>query len=182
MLEPTAERRLRNPCSTSRTLITPSARHCPPLPLTGRQSFDHLPHCDRPATAGVQSLASKGTLHTDDEENHYPCPQRYPSRSSTSGGHTARLLGDEHFPFYVPLMTRPWVMDACHSGTSCRLGVARTVQVVEPFYWKIGIEMYAVVNPPSSAEHARISTRRVVGQLSSPRCRTGQVLTLPPTT
>lgn len=31
--------------------------------------YDHFPQRDRPATADVESLASKGTPHTDDEQN-----------------------------------------------------------------------------------------------------------------
>ena len=36
---------------------------------------------------------------------------------------------------------RPRVMQACHSTVSCHLGTARTLRVLERFYWWIGVSI-----------------------------------------
>ena len=43
--------------------------------------------------------------------------------------------------FAVPLLMRPWVMQACHSTASCRLGTTRTLRMLERFYWRIGMSI-----------------------------------------
>ena len=42
---------------------------------------------------------------------------------------------------FAPLLTRPWIMHACHSDASCHLGVTRTLHMLERFYWWIGMDI-----------------------------------------
>ena len=35
----------------------------------------------------------------------------------------------------------PWIMHACHTNASCHLGVARTLSMLERFYWWIGMDI-----------------------------------------
>ena len=41
---------------------------------------------------------------------------------------------------FVPIMMRPWVLQKCHADASCHLGVARTLRMIERFFWWIGLE------------------------------------------
>ena len=91
------------------------------------------PH-KRPQLSEVRSLAEKGRLYTDDDgilllvRKLTPpapvCPDK-------PGGRAARLLHDEPTRIYVPLLMRPWIMQACHANASCHLGVARTLSMLE---------------------------------------------------
>ena len=54
---------------------------------------------------------------------------------------TARLFHDEPICIYVPLLVRPWAMQACHSKASCHLGTARTLRILERFYRWIGMSI-----------------------------------------
>ena len=53
----------------------------------------------------------------------------------------ACLLNDEPIRIYVPLLMRPWVMQACHSTASYHLGAKRTLRIFERFCWWIGISI-----------------------------------------
>ena len=53
-------------------------------------------------------------------------------------GRAACLLNDELIRIYIPLLMRPWVMQACHSADSCHLGTARILHMLDFFYWWIG--------------------------------------------
>ena len=57
-------------------------------------------------------------------------------------GRAACLLNDEPIRIYVPLIMRPWIMQACHSMTSCHPGTTRTLRMLERFYWWIGTNVY----------------------------------------
>ena len=46
----------------------------------------------------------------------------------------ACLLNDEPIRIYVPLLMRPWIMQACHSTASCYLGTTRTLRMLDRFY------------------------------------------------
>ena len=48
------------------------------------------------------------------------------------------LLNDEPIRTYVPLLMRPWVMQACHSTASYHLGYTLTLRMLERFCWWIG--------------------------------------------
>ena len=50
-------------------------------------------------------------------------------------------MNDESIRIYVPLLMRPWVMQACHSTASCHLGTARTLRMLERSYWWIGMSI-----------------------------------------
>ena len=56
-------------------------------------------------------------------------------------GRIACLLNDEPLHIYVPLLMRPWIMQACHSTASCHLGTTRTLRMLERFYWWIGMSV-----------------------------------------
>ena len=66
-----------------------------------------------------------------------------PTRSDKPNtvGRVACLLNDEPIRIYVPLLMRPWIKQACHSTASCRLGTARTLRMLERFYWWIGMNV-----------------------------------------
>ena len=42
---------------------------------------------------------------------------------ATPSGRTARLLNHKSMRIYVPLLMRPWIMQACHANASCHLRV-----------------------------------------------------------
>ena len=50
------------------------------------------------------------------------------------GGRAASLLNDEPVRMYVPLLMRPWVIQACHSTAFCHLGTTRTLRMLELLY------------------------------------------------
>ena len=56
-------------------------------------------------------------------------------------GRAACLLNHEPIRIYVPLLMRPWVMQACHSTSSCHLSTTRTVRMLERFYWWNGMSI-----------------------------------------
>ena len=57
-------------------------------------------------------------------------------------GESACVAYDEPIRIYVPLLMRPWVMQARHSTASCHLGAARTLPMLERFYWWIGMIIF----------------------------------------
>ena len=94
--------------------------------------------------SGVEELASKGRLFTDDDGVTLLVRKLTPPRPphpDRPGGRAARLLNDEPTRIYVPLLTRPWIMHACHADASCHLGVTRTLQMLERFFWWVGMEV-----------------------------------------
>ena len=64
-------------------------------------------------------------------------PTLPPTRSDKPNpvGRAACLLNDEPARIYVPLVMRPWIMQARHSTFSCHLGTTRTLRMLERFYW-----------------------------------------------
>ena len=99
-----------------------------------------FPSHQRPLFSEIQELAGKSRLHTTDEDIVHlvrnPTPAHY---SLQPAGRAACLLGDEPIRFCAPLLMRPWIMQACHSTASCHLGTARTLRMLERFYWWIGM-------------------------------------------
>ncbi|CAB1110991.1 unnamed protein product [Ectocarpus sp. CCAP 1310/34] len=63
------------------------------------------------------------------------------SMTTRPGGRAARLLNDEPIRIYVPILMRPWMMQVCHADASCHLGAARTLSMLERFYWWIGMSV-----------------------------------------
>ena len=103
------------------------------------------PSHQRPSLSDIQELAGKGRSHTTDDDivllvrNPTPPP---PPDEPSSVGRAACLLNDEPIRIYVPLIMRPWIMQACHSMTSCHPGTTRTLRMLERFYWWIGTNVY----------------------------------------
>ena len=83
------------------------------------------------------SLLAKGRLHTTDYGIVLLVRQLNPHTPSDSQGRVGRaacLLNDEPVRICVPLLMRPWVMQACHSIASCHLITTRTPRMLERFY------------------------------------------------
>ena len=97
------------------------------------------PSHKRPSLSDIQELAGKGRLHTTDDDIVLLVrnPTLLPTRSDkpNSVGRGACLLNDEPVRIYVPLLMRPWIMQACHSTASCHLGTTRTLRMLERFNW-----------------------------------------------
>ena len=103
-----------------------------------------FPSHQRPPFSEVQELSTKGRLHTTDAGIVLLVRQPSPPPASDTQrpvGRTACLLNDEPIRIYVPLLMRPWVMQACHSTVSCLLGTERTLRMLERFYWWIGMSI-----------------------------------------
>ena len=117
-----------------RPAIGPVARRFGVLPLV--QASTYLRH---------QELTGKGRLHTTDDDivllvRNLTLP---PTRSDepNSVGRAACLLHEEPVRIYVSLLMRPWIMQACHSIASFRLGTTRTLRMLERFHWWIGMNV-----------------------------------------
>ena len=113
---------------------------CPqPLPAS---LCDHIPSHQRPDPADILDLAAKGRLIQGDHDTILLVRGPAPAAPQPDG-HPARLRRP---PFhvsiriYVPLLARPWIMQACHADASCHLGVTRTLKMLERFYWWVGME------------------------------------------
>ena len=103
------------------------------------------PSHKRPFLSDIKELAGKGRLHTteDDIVLLVRNPTLPPTRSDNpnSVGRATCLLNDEPVRIYVPLLMRPWIMQACHSTASCHLGTTRTLRMLERFHWWIGMNV-----------------------------------------
>ena len=100
----------------------------------------------RPPLSEVRALAAKPRFYKYDDcilllvrELTPPAP----ACRNTLGERAAHLLHDEPTRIYVPLIMRPWIMHALHANASCHLGVARTLAMLERFYWWIGMDVCA---------------------------------------
>ena len=103
------------------------------------------PSHKRSSLSDIQELAGKGRLHTTDDDIVLlvRSPTLPPTRSDkpNSVGRAAYLLNHEPVRIYVPLLMRPWIMQACHSTAFCHLGTMRTLCMLERFYWWIGMNV-----------------------------------------
>ena len=101
--------------------------------------------CKRPSLSDIQELAGKGRLRTTDDDIvllvRHPAPPLTTSAEDSSLGRAACLLNDEPIRIYVPLLMRPWIMQACHSTASCQLGTTCTLRMLERLYWSIGMNV-----------------------------------------
>ena len=92
----------------------------------------------RPSLLDIKELADKGRLHTTDDDIVLLVrnPTLPPTRSDKPNpvGRVASLLNNKPVRIYVPLLMRPWIMQACHSTVSCHLGTTRTLRVLERFH------------------------------------------------
>ena len=99
----------------------------------------------RPRLSEVRSLADKGRLCTDDDGIFLLVRKLTPPAPACAdklGGRAARLLDDEPTRIYVPpLVIRPGFMQASHAKASFHVGVARTLSMLERFYWWIAMSI-----------------------------------------
>ena len=99
-------------------------------------------HRHKPSLEDYRELTDKGRLVTDDGICRLVRkPTKTPVSSNRPGGRAARLLNDEPTRIYVRMLMRPWVMQACHANALCHLGTARTLSLLERFYWWIGMRI-----------------------------------------
>ena len=101
------------------------------------------PSHQRPSLLDIQELAGKGRSRTTDDivllvRNPPPAPT---PNAPSSVRRAACLLNDEPVRICVPLLMRPWIMQACHSRASCHLGTTLTLRMLERFYWWIGVDV-----------------------------------------
>ena len=91
-----------------------------------------------PSLSDVHKLPDKGRLHTTKDDIvllvRNPTPPSKTSDEPSCVGRAACLLKDEPIRIYVPLLMRPWIMQACHSTASCYLGTTSTLRMLERFY------------------------------------------------
>ena len=119
---------------------------------TGRPSvlpsdcFGCYPSHKRPSFSDLKKLAGKGRLHTTDDDIVLLVrnPTLPPTRSDkpNSVRRDSCLLDDESVRIYLPLLMRPWIMQAYHSTASCYLGTTRTLRMLERFFWWIGMNVF----------------------------------------
>ena len=99
----------------------------------------------RPSLSDIQELAGKGRLDTTDDDIVLLVRNTtLPPTSSDKPNAVERaacLLNDEPARIYVPLLMRPWIMQACHSTASCHLRTTRTLRMLERFCWWIGMSV-----------------------------------------
>ena len=103
---------------------------------------DHIPSHRRPASIDILDLAAKGRLIQGDHGTTLFV--RNPVTVASSSVDTPARLGRPPFNdpvrIYVPFLARPWIMHVCHADASCHLGVARTLKMLERFFWWIGMK------------------------------------------
>ena len=92
-----------------------------------------FPSYQCPSFSEIQELAGKGRLHTADDGIVLLVRQstrQPPYDSQHLVGSAACFLNDEPIRIYVPLLMRPWAMQACHSTASCHLDTTRTLRML----------------------------------------------------
>ena len=93
--------------------------------------------------ADITDLATKGRLLEGDDDTILLVWKPITVASAPNGlnSHRSGLPFDDPVRIYVPLLARPWIMHASHADASCHLGVTRTLQMLERFYWWVGMEV-----------------------------------------
>ena len=87
----------------------------------------------RPTVQQVLEPAAKTKLFTT--EGNFPLLVKRNTSSaelSHSGGRVPQI--------YVPMLMRPWVLKGCHADSVCHFGVTRTLQMLQRFYWWVGLD------------------------------------------
>ena len=84
----------------------------------------------RPTTKQVLELAATTKLFTT--EWNFPSLVKRSAELSHSGGRVLQI--------YVPMLMRPWVLRGCHADSVCHCGVTRTLQILQRFYWWVGLD------------------------------------------
>ena len=87
----------------------------------------------RPTVQQVLELAAKTKLFIT--EGNFPLLVKR-NTSSAELSHS----GERTPQMYVPMFMRPWVLRGCHSDSVCHFGVSRTLQMLQRFYWWIGLD------------------------------------------
>ena len=99
----------------------------------------------RSSLSNIQGLAGKGRLHTTDDDIvlllRSPTAPPTGSDKPNSVWRATCTLNDQPVHIYVPLLMRPWIMQACHSTASCHVGTTRTLRMLERFYWWTGMDI-----------------------------------------
>ena len=97
----------------------------------------------RPETTDIADLTTKGHLLRGDDVTILLVQKLIPVTSAPDGhyGRRSRPPFDDLLRIYVPFLTRPWIMHACHADASCHLGVTRTFTMLERFYWWVDMEV-----------------------------------------
>ena len=87
----------------------------------------------RPTVQQVLELAFKTNLFIT--EGNFPVLVKR-NTSSAELSHP----GDRVPQIYVPMLMRFWVLRECHSDPVCHFGVSRTLQMLQRFYWWVGLD------------------------------------------
>ena len=104
--------------------------------LSGTSPQDIIPQFAlrvRPTVQQVLELAAKTKLFTT--EGNFPLLVKRNTSSaelSQSGGGVPQI--------YVPMLMRPWLLRGCHADSVCHFGVTRTLQMLQRFYWWVGLD------------------------------------------
>ena len=101
----------------------------------------------RPPLSDIQELAGKEGFHTTDDIVllvRNPTPPPTTSDEPSPVGRAVCFLNDEPIHIYVPLLMRPWLMQACHFTTSCHLCTTRTLCMLERCHWWIGVNVFTL--------------------------------------
>ena len=102
------------------------------------------PHT-RPSLLDIQELAGKGRLHTTDDDIVLLVrnPTLPPTRSDkpNSVGRAAGLRNDDPVRIYVPLLMRPWIVQACHLTAPCHFDTMRALRMLGRYFWWIAINV-----------------------------------------
>ena len=103
---------------------------------------DHMPSHTRPETAGIADLAAKGHPLQGDDGAILLLRKLIPAPPAPDGhyGRRSGPLFDNLVRIYMPLLARSWMMHAYPADASCHLGVTRTLQMLERFYWWVDME------------------------------------------
>jgi len=137
-----AARTTRRTSLRCRHSVPPAREPCGP---PQRFSLSYSISQTAPSVSGCCSLADKGRLRRDNDRTLPLARKSTPTSVDglvTSSGRAAHLVnGESSTQIYVPLLMRPWIMQACHATISCHLGVARTLSMLDLFYGRIGMSV-----------------------------------------
>ena len=116
----------------------------------------------RPTVQQVSELTAKTKLFTT--EGNFPLLVKRNTSSAELSHSGGRVLQN-----YVPTLMRPWVLRGCHADSVCHFEVTRTLQILQRFYWWVGLDKIKVydggLEDVSSAKHERYHARRSDGRL-----------------
>ena len=143
-------------CKSSMTLLQQGLGGASPHDITLR-----FPLRVQPIVQQVLELAAKTKLFAI--KGNFPLLVKRNTSSaelSHSGGRVPQI--------YVPMLMRPWVLRGCHADSVCHFGVTGTLQMLQRFYWWVGLDQSVYdggLEDVSSAKHERHHSRRSDGQL-----------------